>query len=314
MLDRGHHLTLRGAVAGELVRDHDTRGPALLFQQLAKQTLGGLLVPPALDQDVEHNPILVDGPPEPVLLAADHQAHFVEMPFIARTGQPAPDLVGERLAELEAPLAHSLVAHVDAAGGQHLFDHAQAQRKAEVQPHGVADDLARKAIAGVGGLGCGCHARHLPVPAFPAKPRPKLTVPTTALAPRMSKRRMVRSPIFEIAPSLCLPPVDVCRGVSPSQAAKSRPARQPSRARTRAVMAVAAIGPMPGIVISRRATGSAFARWVISASNVWICASKAWKVPTNTVRTARALSGTAESGSSTWAITASACVMPWGKT
>ena len=41
----------------------------------------------------------------------------------------------------------------------------------------MADDLARKAVAGVGGLGGGCHARHLPVPAFPAKPRPKLTVP-----------------------------------------------------------------------------------------------------------------------------------------
>src|SRR5215213_6017373 len=119
----------------------------------------------------------------------------------------------------------------------------------------------------------------------------------------MSKRRMVRSPIFEIAPSFCLPPVDVCRGVSPSQAAKSRPARKPSGAGTRAVIAVAAIGPMPGIVISRRATGSAFARWVISASNSWICASKAWKVPINTFRTARALSGTEESGSSTWAIT-----------
>src|SRR3954454_11869281 len=71
------------------------------------------------------------------------------MPLVSRTGQPAPDLVGERLAELEAPLAHGLVAHVDAAGGQHLFHHAQAQRKAEVEPNGVADDLARKAIAGV---------------------------------------------------------------------------------------------------------------------------------------------------------------------
>src|SRR4051794_19721500 len=42
VLDRGHHLTLGGAVAGQLVRDHDTRGPALLFQQLAEQALGSL--------------------------------------------------------------------------------------------------------------------------------------------------------------------------------------------------------------------------------------------------------------------------------
>src|SRR3954453_17635776 len=60
----------------------------------------------------------------------------------------------------------------------HLLHHAQAQRKAEVEPNGVADDLARKAIAGVGRLGGRCHAGHLPVAAFPAKPRPKLTVPS----------------------------------------------------------------------------------------------------------------------------------------
>ena len=60
---------------------------------------------------------------------------------------------------------------------------------------------------------------------------------------------MVRSPLFEMAPSLRLPPVDFCSGVSPSQAAKSRPARKPSGAGTRAVIAVAAIRPMPGIVM-----------------------------------------------------------------
>src|SRR5215218_2554124 len=71
MLDRGPHLVFRGTVAGQLVRDHDTRGPHLPLQQLAKQALGGPLVPPALDENVEHEAILVDGPPEPVLLSAD---------------------------------------------------------------------------------------------------------------------------------------------------------------------------------------------------------------------------------------------------
>src|SRR3954452_24868950 len=97
--------------------------------------------------------------------------------LVSRVWQLAADLVGEGLAKLARPLAHGFMAHVEAAGGQHLFHHAQAQRKAEVEPHGVADDLARKAVAGVGGLGCRCHAGHLPVPALPAKPYPKLTVP-----------------------------------------------------------------------------------------------------------------------------------------
>jgi hypothetical protein len=70
------------------------------------------------------------------------------MPLVARAWQPTSDLVGEGLAELARPLPHGFVAHVDAAGGQHLFD--QAQREAEVEPDGVADDLAWKAVAGVG--------------------------------------------------------------------------------------------------------------------------------------------------------------------
>src|SRR3954451_22144483 len=87
VLDRGHHLTLGGAVARQLVRDQDTRGSALLFQQLAEEALGGPLVPPALDEDVEHDPILIDSPPEPVLRSPDRQAHFVQVPFVARVWQ-----------------------------------------------------------------------------------------------------------------------------------------------------------------------------------------------------------------------------------
>src|SRR3954465_2605554 len=103
VLDRSHHFRLRGAVAGQLVRDHDTRGPHLPLQQLAKQTLGGLLVAPALDQDVEHEAILVDRPPEPVLLAADHQAHLASRareshphalpePYVTLSRHTAPDV------------------------------------------------------------------------------------------------------------------------------------------------------------------------------------------------------------------------------
>lgn len=45
---------------------------------------------------------------------------------------------------------------------------------------------------------------------------------TAALAPMISSRRRVRSPIRDVLPSFCLPPVERCSGVSPSHAAKSR--------------------------------------------------------------------------------------------
>jgi hypothetical protein len=93
-------------------------------------------------------------------------------------GKPATDSVRDRLAELARPLPHGLVAHGDAAGGQHLLHHAQAEREPKVEPDGVADDLGREAVAGVGRLG---RRRHVgPVPdSQPARnlPRVNLTVP-----------------------------------------------------------------------------------------------------------------------------------------
>src|SRR3954464_473420 len=117
-------------------------------------------------------------PPQPVLLAGDPDLDLVQVPLIAGTGQPPADLVREALAELEAPLPHGLGADVDAAGGQQLLDHPQAEREAEVEPDRVADDLRREPVAGVGGRDRLRHAR--PVANLPAArnlARANLTVP-----------------------------------------------------------------------------------------------------------------------------------------
>jgi hypothetical protein len=44
-------------------------------------------------------------------------------------------------------LRDRLVRHRDAAGSQHLLDHAQAQREPKIQRDRVADDLSRVAMA-----------------------------------------------------------------------------------------------------------------------------------------------------------------------
>ena len=137
MLDAGHHLALRGAVARQLVGDHHTRRTALALQELAQQAFCGPLVAPALDQNVEHDARLINGSPQPVRHAGDLEHDLVEVPFVTSAGQPAADLVGEFLAKLACPLPHGLVADNDAPCRQHLFDHAQAEREAKIQPDGV---------------------------------------------------------------------------------------------------------------------------------------------------------------------------------
>src|SRR3954470_19716571 len=75
---------------------------------------------------------------------------------------------------------------------------------------------------------------------------------TTVIAPMISRRRISRWPIFEIFPRTCLPPVECCRGTSPSQAAKSRPRLKTSIGGAKVSIARVVIGPTPGIVCRRR--------------------------------------------------------------
>jgi transposase InsO family protein len=75
-------------------------------------------------------------------------------------------------------------------------------------------------------------------------------------------------------PEPLLAPVECCLGVRPSHAAKSRAFRNVSGGGARTAMAVAIRGPMPGTVISRRATSFSLARRAISASSLPISVSR----------------------------------------
>ena len=63
----------RAGVRAQLVGDQQSRSEALLLQQFAQQPLGRLLVASALDQNIEHDPGLVHGAPQPVLHTGDVQ-------------------------------------------------------------------------------------------------------------------------------------------------------------------------------------------------------------------------------------------------
>ena len=170
VLDTGHHFPLGRPVARELVSDHDTGRPTLPLQQLAQQALCGLLVAPALDQNVEHHPGLVHGTPEPVFHPGDLDDDLIKMPLVSGAGQPSPDPVGELLAELERLLPNGLMADHDAACRHHLLNHTQAEREAEIEPDRLADHLGRKPVTGIGRLGgWWAHSGRLPDRGRPAK-------------------------------------------------------------------------------------------------------------------------------------------------
>src|SRR5256885_8387946 len=162
MLDPGHDLPLGSGVALQLVSDKHTWCAPLLLEELAEQAFSGLLVTPALDENIENEPVLVDGTPEPMLLPGDADDDLVEVPLVATARGALTNAVGEFPAEFKAPLPDRLVRHRNAAGGQHLFDHAQAQRKPKIEPYRVADDLRRLAMAGVNRIARRRHPTRLP--------------------------------------------------------------------------------------------------------------------------------------------------------
>src|SRR6202034_2685747 len=129
MLDARHDLPLGSGVAFQLIGDQHPRRSPLLLQKLAEQAFGGLLVAPALDEDIENKAFLVNGAPEPMLLAGDGDDDLVKVPFVAAARRSPTDAVGEFATEFQAPLPDRLVCDRDAASRQHLLDHAQAQRE-----------------------------------------------------------------------------------------------------------------------------------------------------------------------------------------
>jgi hypothetical protein len=170
MLNARHDLSSGRAVAGKLVGDHDAWWPHLLLQQFAQQPLGRFLVASALNQDIEHDPGLVHGAPQPMLHTGDLYNDLVEMPFVADAREPATDSVRERLAKFARPLPHRFVANSDAASGQQLLDHPQPEREPEIQPDGVANDLAWEPITGIASASRCHHATRLPIPMRYRKP------------------------------------------------------------------------------------------------------------------------------------------------
>ena len=71
VLDTGEKILLGSGIAGELIGDHHPRGSAPPLKQLAQEPLCGCRIPLALDQDIEHDAVLVDGAPQPVPVPSD---------------------------------------------------------------------------------------------------------------------------------------------------------------------------------------------------------------------------------------------------
>jgi hypothetical protein len=133
-----------------LISDDHPRDVPQALEQFAEEFLGGLLVPPALHQDIKHMAVLIHRTPEKVTFAVDGQKYLIQMPRISGSKTPATELIGIHLPEFSAPIPYRFVRQEDAAGGHRLFDVAVAEAEADGEPYTVVDDLCGEPMTLVG--------------------------------------------------------------------------------------------------------------------------------------------------------------------
>jgi hypothetical protein len=121
------------------------------FEELAKKSLCCLFIAVALDQDIEDVCALIDSSPQILPLPTNSKENLIHVPFVTRALTTMAQFIGIRLAKLETPLPNCFIGHGDAPLCHQFLNVAKTQRKAEVQPDPVANNLRRKAEAFVVG-------------------------------------------------------------------------------------------------------------------------------------------------------------------
>jgi hypothetical protein len=119
----------------------------LLLQQALQQAFRRFHIAPRLDDLIEDIAVLVNSPPQPVLLACDRDHDLVQMPDVAAAWRLAFEAAGVIQTKLQRPAADRLIGHDNAALEQHLLDQPQAQWEPEIEPDSVSDDLRWERVA-----------------------------------------------------------------------------------------------------------------------------------------------------------------------
>ena len=139
-----------GPVPRQLIRT-DCVWKVILAQQSLEERPCGVCVSVALEQHIEHGPVLVNRAPTPVGHPTHAHVHFIQMP----PGTPVAYVLGKRTAEMDASGADRLAGDVNPALEQQLLDIPVPQGGAVGESDGMTDD--RKGNRYLGSYGIGQH-------------------------------------------------------------------------------------------------------------------------------------------------------------
>ena len=87
----------------------------MLTQEPSQEGLRGFSVSVSLEENIEHEPVLVHCSPEPVADAIDARTDLVHMPPGTPAGFLVTQVFRKQRPELDTPFAQGLMAHLNAA-------------------------------------------------------------------------------------------------------------------------------------------------------------------------------------------------------
>ena len=114
---------------------------------MSKRLKKRLAVASWLNQDVEHDAVLIDGAPQIVLYAPDPDEHLVQVPLVTRSRPAATHAVGKALAKFLAPASNGLIGDDDTSFCRQKLNISQAEAENVKQSDSMADDFGGKAMA-----------------------------------------------------------------------------------------------------------------------------------------------------------------------
>ncbi len=125
----------------------------------AKQHTGFRCAPAltALNRSVQNKAVSIDGANMARPLAVDRDHDLVEMPRVAELRGSPTDLAAIDPSERLRPAPDGLMADDASARRQQVLDHPQAERKTEIEPDSLLDDVGREPVAAINGFRCRHH-------------------------------------------------------------------------------------------------------------------------------------------------------------
>ena len=121
-------------IRAEVICDELIRDKAIFLQQLAHQFERRPLVPPGLDQNVEHFTLGIHGAPEVDQATIDLEIDFVEMPGCMRL-RPAVAKIGSYLgSKMIYPSSHRFIGNRNSAFRQQILNVTEVQGEPDIKP------------------------------------------------------------------------------------------------------------------------------------------------------------------------------------